>query len=120
MKSRISMILAGVFLMALAVIAQSRNFQNTKYKSVQTVTVKITGKGYKPKSLMLKRDVPAVITFIRQTGKTCGTEVVIPEYKISQPLPLNKPVKVKFTPTKSGELKFTCGMDMLRGKLIVE
>ena len=108
------MILAGVFLMALAVIAQRRN------SNVQSVTVKITSKGYEPKSLVLKRDVPAVVTFIRQTGKTCGTEVVIPEYKISQPLPLNKPVKVKFTPTKSGELKFSCGMDMLRGKLIVE
>ena len=120
MKSRISMILAGVFLMGFAVIAQSRNFQNTNRKPAQTVTVKITGKGYEPKSLMLKRDVPAVITFIRQTGKTCGTEVLIPEYKISQPLPLNKPVKVKFTPTKSGELKFNCGMDMLHGKLIVE
>ena len=120
MKSRISMILAGVFLMAFGVIAQSQNLQHTKHKSVQSVTVKITGKGYEPKSLMLKRDVPAVITFIRQAEKTCGTEVMIPEYKISQSLPLNKPIKVKFTPTKSGELKFTCGMDMLRGKLIVE
>jgi plastocyanin domain-containing protein len=27
---------------------------------------------------------------------------------------------VEFTPQKSGEFTFTCGMNMLRGKLVVE
>jgi plastocyanin domain-containing protein len=29
-------------------------------------------------------------------------------------------VVVEFTPSKTGEFKFACGMDMLRGKIIVQ
>ncbi|MCI0389773.1 MAG: ATP-binding protein [Acidobacteria bacterium] len=32
---------------------------------------------------------------------------------------MNQPVVVEFTPAKTGEFKFACGMDMLRGKIIV-
>jgi plastocyanin domain-containing protein len=35
-------------------------------------------------------------------------------------LPLNKPVVVAFTPNKSGGFSFTCGMGMLRGKIVVQ
>ena len=35
-------------------------------------------------------------------------------------LPLNKPVDVEFTPTKTGEFGFACGMNMLKGKLVVQ
>lgn len=115
MGSRILLVLASLLLLAVVVVAHSQ-----KSKPFQTFTVKITKKGFEPKALSLQRDVPARITFIRQTTETCGTEVVFPDYKISKTLPLNKPVKVEFTPTKEGELKFTCGMDMLRGKVIVQ
>jgi len=54
------------------------------------------------------------------TEQTCGTEIVIPAYKINRPLPLNVPVVVRSTPRKSGRYKFTCGMDMLRGALVVK
>lgn len=58
-------------------------------------------------------------TFIRKVSATCGTQIVIPDYEVKRDLPLNEPVLVKFTPKKSGEFSFTCGMGMLRGSLIV-
>jgi plastocyanin domain-containing protein len=98
-----------------------RNHRQTATKRrVQTVRVRITKRGYEPKSLSLKPDVPARITFVRETNESCGTEIVLKDYGISKPLPLGKPVTVEFTPTGSGEFKFTCGMDMLRGKIIVQ
>lgn len=84
------------------------------------ITVAVTEQGYEPASITVKKDVPTKITFIRKTDKTCGTEISIPEYKISKPLPLNEPVVVELTPTKSGEFKITCGMNMLDGKLVVQ
>jgi plastocyanin domain-containing protein len=63
--------------------------------------------------------VPAQITFIRKVEETCGRDVVIPAYGVNRPLPLNTPVVIQFTPKKSGRFKFTCGMDMLRGALVV-
>lgn len=86
----------------------------------QTATIAVTESGYEPASITLKAGVPAKLTFIRKAEATCGTEIVIPDYKINQPLPLNKPVTVTFTPTEPGEMKMTCGMDMFRGKVVVQ
>lgn len=85
----------------------------------QTATVEVTGKGFEPESLKLKAGVPAKVTFVRKTDETCAKEVVMKDYKIKRDLPLNQPVVVEFTP-KKGELTFACGMNMLKGKLIVE
>ena len=41
------------------------------------------------------------------------------DYGIKRELPLNESVTVEFTPRK-GEFTFACGMNMVKGKLIVE
>ena len=87
---------------------------------VQSVTVRVTDGGYEPVSLELKRDITARVTFVRKSKTTCGTEVVMPDYDIKRALPLNEPVVVEFMPRKSGEFTFTCGMGMLRGKVVVQ
>jgi plastocyanin domain-containing protein len=86
----------------------------------QTARVMLTEQGYKPDSIRLLRGIPARITFMRQAEGTCGTEIVLPGQGIKRALPLNKPVVVAFTPNKSGEFSFTCGMGMLRGKIVVQ
>jgi RND family efflux transporter MFP subunit len=87
---------------------------------IQSVTVTLNAKGYQPARVKLKQGVPAQVTFLRKVEATCGTEIVIGEYGIKRELPLNEPVMLEFTPTKTGEFKFACGMDMLRGKIIVK
>jgi thiol-disulfide isomerase/thioredoxin len=87
--------------------------------SIQTATIIVTADGYRPASIKLLSNVPARLTFIRRTMESCGTEIVIPEYGINRPLGLKIPVVVEFTPHKSGTFKFTCGMDMFRGSLVV-
>src|SRR5215475_8382957 len=86
----------------------------------QTARVIVTEQGYKPDSIRLLRGIPARVTFVRQAEGTCGTEIVLPAQRIKRALPLNKPVVVAFTPDKSGEFSFTCGMGMLRGKIVVQ
>ena len=88
--------------------------------STQTATVTVTDTGYEPARLTLKPGVPARITFTRTSDKTCGTEVVFPEYAITKKLPLNQPVVVEFTPKKAGEINFACGMNMIHGKAVVQ
>lgn len=82
-------------------------------------TINVTRDGYRPSHVMLRRGVRARLIFIRRVQDSCGTEIVIPGYGINRPLPLNVPVTVSFTPRRSGRFKFTCGMDMFRGTLIV-
>ena len=87
---------------------------------VQKFTVKITERGFEPISLNLRRGVQARITFLRTTEQTCAKEIVIRDFGIRRDLPLNQPVLVTLTPKKKGEFDFTCGMNMMRGKLIVQ
>ena len=85
----------------------------------QPVKISITPKGFEPSSITLKKDVATTVTFIRQTSDTCATSVQIPEYKIKRDLSLNTPVSIEITPTKTGEFMFICGMNMVRGSLVV-
>lgn len=87
---------------------------------VQTTRIEITTKGYQPTSLKLRRGVPARVTFLRTTDATCVKEIVLPDFNIRRALPLNQPVVVNFTPTKRGSFTFVCGMNMMRGQLIVQ
>jgi plastocyanin domain-containing protein len=103
----------AVLLMATAASAQS------KKPKTQSVRIEITEMGYSPASTRLRRGVPARLTFVRLTDRTCGTEIVFPDYGINKPLPLGQAVVVNITPKKSGEIGFTCGMDMMRGRLII-
>ena len=97
---------------------RDRTSQNRSQK-VQTRTIIVNTEGYQPSAIRLRRGVPARLTFIRRAAEGCGTEVVIPAYKINRPLPLNTPVLVEITPNRSGRFKFTCGMNMFRGAIVV-
>jgi plastocyanin domain-containing protein len=45
---------------------------------------------------------------------------VVPSEKIRRVLPLNQEVSVDIRPMLVGELAFTCGMDMLKGTIVVQ
>lgn len=110
--------LALALVLSLGAGAQQPATQDSQ-KS-QAAKVAVTEKGFEPSTITLKRNVPARVTFIRQTDKTCAKAIAIPEYKIERELPLNKPVLVEFTPNRTGEFIFACGMNMLKGKVVVE
>ncbi|MBI1762716.1 MAG: cupredoxin domain-containing protein [Acidobacteria bacterium] len=93
--------------------------QTTPQDGVQTATIEVTGKGFEPASLKLQVGTPAKVTFTRKTDETCAKEVVIKDYNLKRALPLDEAVTLEFTPRK-GEFSFACGMNMLKGKLIVE
>ncbi|NBO66009.1 MAG: hypothetical protein EBU88_14405 [Acidobacteria bacterium] len=88
-------------------------------KFVEERTVTLTERGYEPERIRLRRGVPARLTFIRQVEATCATEIELLGYGIKRDLPLNQPVVVEFTPTRSGELTYTCSMKMVGGKILI-
>jgi RND family efflux transporter MFP subunit len=88
--------------------------------SIQQAKILVTEQGYEPAKWTVRAGTPVKITFVRTTDKTCGTEVVIPSLNIRRTLPLNQPVAIEFTPRASGDIGFMCGMNMLRGTIVVE
>jgi plastocyanin domain-containing protein len=81
--------------------------------------VTVTDAAFEPSRLRLHAGVPARVTFVRMSGKTCATEVTFPALHLKRPLPLNQPVVVEFTPSK-GALAFACGVGMLKGSVVAE
>ncbi|MBV9209387.1 MAG: cupredoxin domain-containing protein, partial [Acidobacteria bacterium] len=90
-----------------------------KAEGVLEVDVTVKG-GYQPSAIMVKAGQPVRLNFTRREASTCGEEVVLPDFGRRAHLPENQTVSIEVTPAKPGEYEFTCGMNMMRGKLIAQ
>jgi membrane fusion protein, heavy metal efflux system len=99
--------------------AAGKTSEGARAPAVQTVRVTVTDAAFEPSRLRLHAGVPARVTFVRMSGKTCATEVTFPALHLKRSLPLNQPVVVEFTPSK-GALAFACGVGMLKGSVVAE
>lgn len=86
----------------------------------KTVRVNVNKNGFSPSSINVEEGFPITLIFKRTTKAGCGDKVVFPSLNITRDLPVGKNVTVKFTPDQSGEIAFTCGMGMMKGKIVVQ
>ncbi len=75
--------------------------------------------GYSPNVISIAKGKTTKLNFIRKDPNTCLEEIVLGDFKIRKYLPLNQKVTIEITPQKSGEFKYSCGMSMFSGKIIV-
>jgi plastocyanin domain-containing protein len=85
----------------------------------QPIRIEVSSSGYTPKTIGVTVGQKVALEFHRTDGDNCGEKLVFPDLGIERDLPVGEKVVVEVIPEKSGEFKFTCGMDMFRGKLIV-
>jgi cobalt-zinc-cadmium efflux system membrane fusion protein len=86
---------------------------------VITRVVEVTAAGLIPSRVVVPANQAVDLVFVRRVEVTCGTEVDIPDLKIRRDLPLNERITIRLPPQPPGELSFSCGMDMLRGVIVV-
>lgn len=86
---------------------------------MQEIKVTVKG-GYSPDVIVVKQNVPVRLNFYRDETSSCSEQVVFGDFGIARDLPAFKTTPIEFTPDKTGEFNFVCGMNMIRGKLIVE
>jgi len=86
----------------------------------QVVAVRVTSKGFSPGRIEVKAHRPVKLVVTRKTEQTCAKQIVLKDLGISKPLPLNQPVEIAFTPSKSGQIRYACGMDMVAGVIVVD
>ena len=84
-----------------------------------TIDIVVDG-GYSPSTIAVPKGKRTTISFIRKDPSSCLEEVVLSDFKIKKYLPLNKKVTIEINPEKEGKYKFSCGMNMFHGKIIVE
>ena len=86
--------------------------------TVQEVRMTQGGSGYSPNQFTVKKG-NTVRWIINSTNQyTCAAYISMPAYNIAQPLKSGENI-IEFTPTKTGEITFTCSMGMYRGKFNV-
>jgi plastocyanin domain-containing protein len=76
--------------------------------------------GYTPDVIVVKRGAPVELDFYRDETSSCTEQVIFGDFRISRMLPAFKTTRIVFTPERAGAFTFNCGMNMVRGKLIVE
>ncbi len=86
---------------------------------VQEIKITVRG-GYSPDVVVVREGTPVRLNFYRDETASCSEQVVFGDFGIARDLPAFKTTSIEFTPDKAGEFTFTCGMNMMRGKLIVE
>jgi len=86
---------------------------------IQEVQINVKG-GYDPAVIEVKKGRPVRLNFFRDETDSCSDTIVFSDFNIRKPLPAYKTTPVEFTPQREGEFVFTCGMGMLKGKLIVK
>ena len=86
---------------------------------VQEIKITVKG-GYSPDVIAVKQGVPVKLDFYRDETASCTEQVVFGDFGIARNLPAYKTTSIEFTPDKAGEFIFACGMNMVRGKLVVE
>lgn len=81
-----------------------------------TWTITVNG-GYQPNTISINQNKPATMTFTRTDPNSCLEEIVFPDYKIKEYLPLNTPVTITLPPKPKGISGFHCSMNMFHGRI---
>lgn len=87
--------------------------------SVARRLIEITAAGLTPARVTVPANQPVDLVFVRRVDDSCGEDVLIPELGIRRPLPRNEEVVIRLPARGPGELTFSCGLDMLRGVIVV-
>ncbi|MBW1606423.1 cupredoxin domain-containing protein [Lactobacillus sp. Sy-1] len=85
----------------------------------QVVTVTVDG-GYEPNVVNFKQGVPAKINFVRRSDQGCLGTVQSADLGFKSELPLGEVKTFDVNTSQSGEFDFSCGMDMVHGKVVVQ
>ena len=84
------------------------------------IKIVVSREGFTPGEVSLSKDKPVKLAFVRIDEENCGDEIVFKDLNIRKKLPVGEVVLVDIPNDKSAEINFACGMDMLKGKIIIQ
>jgi heme/copper-type cytochrome/quinol oxidase subunit 2 len=86
----------------------------------QEVDLTIANSAYSPNVIVAKKGVPLKINVKAEETAGCGSEIVIPDFKIRKIVGAGTSGVIELMPSEAGTFKFHCSMDMAKGKIIVQ
>ncbi len=84
------------------------------------VRVTVTEKGFEPAKIEVAKGVETTLIITRKTQATCATEAIFQETGRRYDLPLNEDVRILLPTDAPATLHYACGMDMIRGEVVVK
>ncbi|MDF1504118.1 cupredoxin domain-containing protein [Roseisolibacter sp. H3M3-2] len=75
---------------------------------------------YAPAVVRVQAGRPVRLVFDRRETSGCSEEVVFGDFGIRRFLPAHQKTTVEVTPPAAGTYEFTCGMGMMRGRIVAE
>lgn len=96
----------------------STNTTQTTSGEVQEVRMTQNSYGYSPNQFVVEKGKRVKWIITSTNNFSCASSLVMPSYGISRDLQKGENI-IEFTPTKTGEISFSCSMGMYRGKFIV-
>ncbi len=121
-SDRVAAVALGLALMAFFYVfffGRRRSIATKPLPSgAQEITIVVAG-GYKPDTIVAKRGMPLKLVFDRRESNPCSDEIVLPEFGIRRALPAKARTAIEIVPEREGEFPFSCGMNMLHGKIRV-
>jgi plastocyanin domain-containing protein len=88
--------------------------------AVREIEVIVDKGAYKPSRIEVRVGERVRLKFLRKEFNGCTREVVFPKLDIRRELPSNKPVYVDLPTLTPGDYEFKCGMNMVKGVLVVK
>jgi sulfite exporter TauE/SafE len=101
------------------VFGGNSGIQNNNIGVTQNVEIIITSDGYNPDYIRVKKGFPVTITLKTQNAYSCASAFRIPSLGISRDLQPNETQTIIFTPTKAGQIPFSCSLGIKRGVIEV-
>ncbi len=74
--------------------------------------------GYSPNEFVIKKGVPVRWIITSETTNSCAASIAMPAFGVQEYLKIGENI-IEFTPEKTGEIRFSCGMGMYPGKFTV-
>lgn len=110
--------LSGIEVSAIAlqkVAVVNENDPNVKLvNGVQEVRMTQGGSGYSPNTFTIKKGIPVKWIVTSENAFTCAASIISPKLGVRKNLELGENI-IEFTPTESGNIRFTCSMGMYSG-----
>ena len=93
----------------------------TSSAAAQVVRINVTDMGYEPAQVELKAGILAELVFNQQSKMACVAQVQAPDFNIPVTnLPFGQSTTLRFTPARGGTFRWACGMDMMKGTILVK
>ena len=106
------------WMVALFVIASGPAAWTQAQSGVHEVTV-VVDQGYSPQRIEAQEGQRLRLKFVRKDYGPCTRHVVFPTLDIRRELPSGEATLVELPALRAGEYEFKCGMNMIKGVIVV-